>query len=325
VHYRPLGHSGIEVSAIGFGAWGIGGRTAGATSYGETDDNVSRRALMESFDQGVTFYDTASVYGDGHSEELIGDCFSDCRDRVVIATKAGIRPSFEGYDFSASALRASLEASLRRLRTDYIDVFQLHNAGPGVVLNQPHIGELLSRFVQEGKVRIYGFSTLSPDDAVSLLDFPDTACFQVNCNLLDWRAIDGGLFDRAKSHGIGLIARTPLAFGFLTGRFEKDVVFPAQDHRSRWSREKIAAWVEATNAIFTELNIPIGEPSRVAVALRFCLSFEAVSSVIPGMFTRQEVLTNIAAIEAGPLDSGQLRCIEQVYRSHQARLDGKKE
>jgi len=322
VQYRPLGHSGIKVSVIGFGAWGIGGRTAGATSYGETDDNVSRRALLESFDRGVTFYDTASVYGDGHSEELIGDCFNDRRDRIVIATKAGIRPSFEGYDFSVPALRASLEGSLRRLRTDYVDVFQLHNAGPGVVLGQPHIGDLLSRFVQEGKVRSYGFSTLSPDDAVALLDFPDTACFQVNCNLLDWRGIDGGLFNRAKSKGIGIIARTPLAFGFLTGRFDKDVVFPAQDHRSRWSREKIAAWVEATDTVFADLKLPVGEPNRVATALRFCLSFEAVSSVIPGMLTPQEVQANIAAVEAGPLDSGQLRCIEQVYRSHQVRLDG---
>ena len=152
MRYRPLGSSSIQVSVVGFGAWGIGGRTPGATSYGATDDAVSRRALHEAFDRGITFYDTASVYGDGHSEELIGECFDGRRHEIVIATKAGITSSFRGYDFSAPALRASLEGSLRRLRTDYVDLFQLHNAGPDVVLHQPHIVELLQRFVAEGKV-----------------------------------------------------------------------------------------------------------------------------------------------------------------------------
>ena len=152
MHYRPLGSSGISVSVVGFGAWGIGGRTPGATSYGETDDTLSRRALNEAFDLGITFYDTASAYGDGHSEELIGECFEGRRRQVVIATKAGITPSFRGYDFSAAGLRTSLEGSLRRLRTDYVDVFQLHNAGSDVVLGQSHIGDLLGRFREEGKI-----------------------------------------------------------------------------------------------------------------------------------------------------------------------------
>ena len=197
---------------------GYRGAHSGATSYGATDDAVSRRALDEAFDRGITFYDTASVYGDGHSEELIGECFDGRRHEIVIATKAGITSSFRGYDFSAPALRASLEGSLRRLRTDYVDLFQLHNAGPDVVLHQPHIVELLQRFVAEGKVRAFGFSTPTPDDALALLDVSGVACFQVNCNLLDWRAIEVGLFDRARSRNIGIIARTPLAFGFLAGR-----------------------------------------------------------------------------------------------------------
>ena len=153
MRYRPLGSSSIQVSVVGFGAWGIGGRTPGATSYGATDDAVSRRALEEAFDRGITFYDTASVYGDGHSEELIGECFDGRRHEIVIATKAGITSSFRGYDFSAPALRASLEGSLRRLRTDYVDLFQLHNAGPDVVLHQPHIVELLQRFVARERSR----------------------------------------------------------------------------------------------------------------------------------------------------------------------------
>jgi aryl-alcohol dehydrogenase-like predicted oxidoreductase len=320
LRYRPLGSSSIKVSVIGFGAWGIGGRTPGATSYGATDDAVSRRALEEAFERGITFYDTASVYGDGHSEELIGECFRDRRREIVIATKVGITSSFRGYDFSAPALRASLEGSLRRLQTDYVDVLQLHNAGPDVVLGQPHIAELMQRFVEEGKVGAFGFSTPTPEDALALLDVPGTACLQVNCNLLDWRAIDTGLFDRAASRGIGIIARTPLAFGFLAGGLDKDTVFPGDDHRSRWSRERVATWVEAADRLVADLSISNDPQSRVAVALRFCLSFEAVATVIPGMLSPAQVLASVAACDRGPLDASALRRIEAVYRQYEARL-----
>ena len=108
----------------------------------------------------------------------------------------------------------------------------------------------------------------------------------MNCNLLDWRAIEVGLFDRARLRNIGIIARTPLAFGFLAGRLDRDTVFPGDDHRSKWSRERFAAWVEAADCVVAELDIPDSPPSRVAVALRFCLSFEAVATVIPGMCYR---------------------------------------
>lgn len=320
MQYKPLGHSGIEVSVVGFGAWGIGGRTPGATSYGATEDAVSLRALAEALDRGITFYDTASVYGDGHSEELIGACFAGRRDRVVIATKAGILPAFKGYDFSPAALRASLEGSLSRLRTDYVDVLQLHNVEPGTVLNEPEIAGLLNSFVREGKVRAYGFSTPSPDDALALLAVPDNACIQINLNLLDWRGIDNGLFDAAKARGVGIIARTPLAFGFLTGRFDKYATFPPDDHRSRWPQARIAAWVEAADAVFAEMGAGAAESARVAVALRFCLSFDAVTTVIPGMLTPAEVLTNVAAAEAGSLDAAEMARIERIYRQHHARL-----
>jgi aryl-alcohol dehydrogenase-like predicted oxidoreductase len=320
LQYRPLGSSSIKVSAVGFGAWGIGGRTPGATSYGTTDDAVSARALNEAFDQGITFYDTASVYGNGHSEELIGECFRHRRHDVVIATKAGITASFLSYDFSPVALRASLEGSLRRLQTDYVDILQLHNAGPGVLRDHPDILDLASRLVADGKVRLFGVSTPSPQDALELLDVPGVACFQVNCNVLDWRAIDTGLFERAAARGIGVIARTPLAFGFLAGGLTKDSVFPADDHRSKWPRERVAAWVEAAEGVFAELGIADNPQSRVAAALRFCLSFEAVATVIPGMLSPAQVPASVAACEEGALDAGVMRCIEAVYRRYEARL-----
>lgn len=322
MQYKPLGNSGIEVSVVGFGAWGIGGRTPGATSYGETDDDMSLNALAEALDRGITFYDTANVYGDGHSEELIGTCFKGRRDRVVIATKAGILPSFKGYDFSPAALRASVEGSLRRLQTDYVDVLQLHNVEPAIVLNQSEISDLLGSLVREGKVRAYGFSTPSPQDAIALLAVPHIDCVQVNLNVLDWRGIDSGMFDAAKSRRIGIIARTPLAFGFLTGRFDKNAKFPSDDHRSKWPQERIAAWIDAANLVFAAMDVDAGESARVAVALRFCLSFEAVVTVIPGMLSAEEVRINVAAAEGGPLNPTQLRMIEDLYRANHTRLEG---
>ena len=318
--YRPLGSTGIRVSALGFGAWGIGGATPGATSYGETDDRESLRALNAAFDRGITVYDTSSVYGDGHSEALIGQCFDGRRREIVIATKAGITSSYRGYDFSPPALRASLEGSLRRLRTDYVDLLQLHNAGPDVVANCPDIIGLLTRLVDEGKVRAWGISTPSPEDAVALLDVAGVGCFQVNCNVLDWRAIDAGLPGRAASLGIGLIARTPLAFGLLSGAIAKDTVFPATDHRSKWSRERVATWVEAAQSVVEAVEVPDTIEGRVALALRFCLSVAAVATVIPGMLTRNEVIANVAACEEGPLEADAVRIIEGVYRRYEDRL-----
>jgi aryl-alcohol dehydrogenase-like predicted oxidoreductase len=321
LRYRPLGSSGINISVVGFGAWGIGGRTPGATSYGEADDAVSRRALCEALDLGITFFDTASVYGDGHSEELIGECFEGRRHQVVIATKGGITASFRGYDFSATALRASLEGSLRRLRTDYVDLFQLHNAVADIVAQNPDIEGLLRRFVEEGKIRAYGVSTPSPQDALDLVDGFDAASFQVNCNLLDWRAVDSGLFGRASARGVSIIARTPLAFGFLTDVLTSDTVFNDDDHRSRWPRDRVAACAEAADALFSAVLQSGHDDSRVAIALRFCLSFDAVTTVIPGMMSAAEVRANVAACEQGALDPDLLHSIEGVYRRYAPRLE----
>lgn len=318
--YRPLGSTGIMVSAVGFGAWGIGGCTPGATSYGETDDQESLRALDAAFDRGINFFDTSSVYGDGHSEELIGACFEGRRSDVIIATKAGITASYRGYDFSPETLRASLEASLRRLRSDYVDVLQLHNGTPDVVKGNCEVVELMQRFVAEGKVRCWGISTLSPADALALIDVVGLGCLQVNCNILDWRAIDAGLPGQAASRGIGVIARTPLAAGFLAGGIGKDTVFPANDHRSRWPRERIVTWIEAAEAVAADVDLADAPGSRAALALRFCLSVEGVATVIPGMLTRSEVLASIAACEQGPLGRDVMLSIEGVYRRYEARL-----
>lgn len=318
MQYRPLGLSGIDVSAIGFGAWGIGGRTRGATSYGATDDAVSRQALEAAFDHGITFFDTANVYGDGHSEALIGETFKSRRGQIVIASKAGMTSSYSGFDFAPTALRASLEGSLRRLQTDYLDVLQLHNPTPSNVLESAELLRALEDFRAEGKIRAFGFSTKSPTEAMQLLATPNLGCLQVNLNLLDWRAISNGLVKRALQCGVGLIARTPLAFGFLTGAIKSNQNFPEDDHRSSWSSGKVQLWVEAAEAIFGAIQERNAE-SRSQLAIRFCLSFDAVASAIPGILTPSEVEKNVL-INFTPLAPEALLRIKDAYDRYEPAL-----
>ncbi len=312
--YRSLGKTGLTVSEIGFGAWGIGGATPGMTSYGTTDDAVSRRALAAAYDAGITLFDTSSVYGDGHSEELIGAEFASRRDRVVIATKAGLLRFHEPPDFSPEALRRSVEGSLRRLGTDYIDLLQLHNppVEDGALLDGAL--ETLDRLRREGSVRAVGFSLKTPDQGLAAIAEFGCAVVQFNLNMLDWRAVDCGLFELATTREIGVIVRTPLCFGFLSGNIRADTVFAADDHRNRWPRSQIAAWVAAADEMAAAVSL---EEALSRTALRFCLSWPAVSTVIPGILTEAEANENAAASAAGSLPADSLSTIKAIYR----RLD----
>jgi len=320
MEYRTLGASGIRLSRIGFGGWGIGGRTAGATSYGETDDAESRRALECAFEHGITFFDTADVYGDGRSERLIGEVFEGRRDQVTIATKAGYLPGFVGVDHSPAALRRALEGSLTRLRTDYVDLFLLHEAQVSTVADDPQILTTLEAFRHEGKARAYGLSAKSPADALAFVDLPDVACLQVNLNLLDWGSVDCGLHERAQASGVGIVARTVLGLGFLTGRIGRDTVFPPEDHRSLWSRKNIGHWVDAADEVHRALGGGDSVAERTQTAVRFCLSFDAVTSAIPGMLTPEEVAVNAVAGDLPPFSPTQLGDVERLYRRVEDRL-----
>ncbi|HVA14965.1 MAG TPA: aldo/keto reductase [Stellaceae bacterium] len=298
--YRPLGDTGIVVSEIGFGAWGIGGRTVGETSYGDTDDSRSAAALDSALDRGITFFDTANVYGDGHSEELIGAAFAKKRDRVVIATKAGLSKFGEPPDFSGIALRRSLESSLRRLETDYVDLFQLHNPPADLFRTSSKTYAALQDLQREGKTRAFGISVKAPADALAILETHAVASIQVNLNMLDVRAVDSGLLEVATRRGAAVIARTPLCFGFLSGAVTANTQFPPGDHRRGWPRAQIERWIAGAAAVHAAAQAPAGQ-SRSQVALRFCLSFPAVSSVIPGILSADEAAQNSQASDFGPL------------------------
>jgi aryl-alcohol dehydrogenase-like predicted oxidoreductase len=312
--YRALGSTGLTVSAIGFGGWGIGGRTAGATSYGETDDAVSRRALAAALDGGITLFDTSPAYGDGRSERLIGEVVRGRRDRVVIATKAGYQSWTAAPDYSPAALRASVEGSLARLGTDFIDLLQLHNAPADLLRAEPAISAALEDLKRAGKIRAWGVSAKSPEDGAAAIRTCGAAVVQANLNMLDLRTVTGGLVEAALAANAGLVARTPLCFGFLSGAAAAR--FAPGDHRAAWPERQIARWREGAELMFTKAA-PAAPADRAATALRFCLCVPAVASVIPGILTPEEAARNAAAGDLPPLPAAQYEAVLALNRAHE--------
>lgn len=313
MNYRNLGNSGLKVSEIGFGAWGIGGNAEGAIAYGHTDDNESRRALHRAFDKGITFFDTSNLYGLGHSEKLIGEALHGVRDEIVIASKTGFVSLDGQQDFSTSSLTRSLEESLTRLRTDRIDLFHLHNPTVELLRSGKEIFPTLEKLRSQGKIRFIGISLCSPDDGSEIANSFFVHALQVNLSMIDQRALNNGLLDQCHEKNIGVIARTPLCFGFLSGRIPAQNVFPPDDHRSRWSSEQRKIWADAWQVFSKKLTVACGQ-TPAQMALRFCLSFPAVSAVIPGMLTVAEVNENAHASSFGPLSDEELEIIRKVYQ-----------
>lgn len=310
--YRRLGATGIQVSEIGFGTWGLGG-----DAYGPVTDGTSQATLHLALELGITFFDTSDLYGNGHSEEVLGKAFEHCRDRVTIATKVGMLPHAGFYmpqDFSATHIRAGIDASLRRLRTDYIDLYLLHS--PPIDLdNWPEVTTTLGSLQKEGKIRAAGISARSPADALIAVQRFGFPAIQVNFNMIDQRAVDIGLFELCRRQNVGVMARTPLAFGYLAGTLSGDEELPLGDHRAKWPRAQLRRWADAPR-LFAPLNE--GKQRCMAqLALQFCLSERAVSTVIPGIMTLDEVRKNAGAADLPTLTKDELSAIRKIYRDHE--------
>jgi aryl-alcohol dehydrogenase-like predicted oxidoreductase len=311
MRYRTLGSSGLVVSEMGFGAWGIGGATPGATSYGETEDVASIAALECAFERGINFFDTADVYGYGRSEQLIGAFIRTRRDQVVVASKVGMTRYDRPPDFSAAHLEASLEGSLLRLGTDHLDLLQLHSPPPSLLTDQPETIRVLESFVRDGRVRALGVSLASPRDMAAFVAFDAISVVQVNLNMLDRRAVTEGVLAQAARAGWGVIARTPLCSGFLSGAVTRETQFDAGDHRNRWPRDQIERWISGADGAFRCIERAPDE-SRTQTALRYCLSYLEVSTVIPGMLVAAEVEENVRALDFGPVSDNERARIEAL-------------
>ncbi len=285
MEYRALGNTGITVGEVGLGCGGLGeGRLAGL-----------EHVLEWAFDNGVTLYDTAEGYAKGRSEEMLGRVFADRRDKIILASKFGGVQEPDGTwhkDFSASRLEEALEASLRRLKTDYIDVYQLHTPSEAV-LGDGALFEKLDRAVEAGKIRCYGLSNDDGAQACRFLDGTNGRTVQLTYNLFSQKDRAGFIEDQAPERQVGVITKVPLSGGLLTGKFSADYPPPDDGRRERWGEESFAERLELVERVR-----PILESSGRTMAqgaLAWILSFDAVSAVIPGVSSLEKVQDNVAA------------------------------
>jgi aryl-alcohol dehydrogenase-like predicted oxidoreductase len=268
--------------------------------------------LREALDRGINFYDTSDLYGNGRSEKVLGTAFRDVRDQVILATKVGLAP--HTVMLSPASVRTALDGSLRRLETDYVDLYQLHSPEVEYLCGHPEVFDTLIALRREGKVRAVGLSARSPAGAVAALSQFDFDAVQVNFNLIDHRAFDDGLFALVRERGVAVIARTPLCFGYLTGRLSGKKDFQGQDHRARWPEDQLQRWAAAPG-VFTHLWAR-RKCTPAQFALLFSLSPETVATTIPGMMRCEEVVENVGVCDLPPLTDVELDEILAIYRAH---------
>ncbi len=312
--YRTLGRTGLQVSEIGFGAWAIGGPSKLGEveiGWGAVDDAMSLRALDAAFDAGVTFYDTSDAYGAGHSEVLVGKAFKGKRDRVVIATKVGNRTIAGKWikEFSKPWIHEAIEASLRRLGMDHVDLYQLHSP-TNIADYKDEAFEALQELKTQGKIRYYGVSVGPAAHGPWVIQHTRADTIQVVYNMLE-REPEQELLPLARKDNVGIIARVPLASGFLTGKFTGDVTFPPNDHRAKtYPPERIQHMVAKVRqlAFLTDGN----RKTMAQAALQYCLADPAVSAVIPGAKTPDQARANAAASDGVLLTADEVRRAREV-------------
>jgi aryl-alcohol dehydrogenase-like predicted oxidoreductase len=318
VKRRLLGRTELAVSEVGFGGWAIGGNRYG-NSYGPTDDAESLRAVRRAVELGCNFFDTADVYGHGHSEEILGAALAGVRDRVLIATKVGgnfynrdVHPLLRDriaqaagvpYDrlapdiplpvthdasFTPDYIRFALGRSLVRLHTDYVDLLQLHNPAPQQI-GAMETYAVLEDLKKEGRIRAYGVSVHSPEEGLAAIQstMPDTVQLVYN---LARREAESAFFPAARAANIGVIVREPLANGFLAGRYTLESTWDKGDIRARMPQQYVGRLVALGHRV-RDLAARTGA-SPAQLALKFVLDNATVSTVIVGTKTAAQADEN---------------------------------
>ncbi len=317
MQYQSLGRTGFEVSNVSFGAWAIGG------TWGSLDDSEAMRCLHRALDLGVNFFDTADVYGDGHSERLLARLRRERRDPFWVATKVGRRSSPHIKEsYNRQNLTAYVERCLQNLEVSALDLVQLH-CPPTDVYYMPEVFGVLDDLVKAGKVRFYGASVERVEEGLKALEYPGVQSLQVIFNVLRQRPAEL-LFPRAAARKVGILARLPLSSGMLTGKMTRSTHFAADDHRA-FNREGAAFDKGETFSGFDyERGLQVVEKLRALLpagmtlpelALRYIASFPAVTCSIPGARRVEQVEQNVAAGSKGALDAGLLAALAQLYVS----------
>ena len=315
MNFRKLGRTGWDISEISFGAWAIGGE------WGKVSEQDALGTLHEAVDCGVNFIDTADVYGDGRSERLIAQFRKDRKEKIIVATKAGRRlpqQSVEGY--SRQNLSSWINDSLRNLATDTIDLVQLH-CPPTDLYYRPEVFSILDDLVTAGKIRYYGVSVERVEEALKAIEFPNVQTVQIIFNCFRMRPAEL-FFAQAQKKQVGILARVPLASGLLTGKFNRNSTFAADDHRNfnrhgeAFDAGETFAGVDYDTALKAVEEIRSILPAGVTMsqfALRWILMFDAISCAIPGGKRPQQVSENCHSADLPPLSQESMAAVRRIY------------
>ena len=316
--YRALGKTGYKVSEVSFGAWAIGG------TWGEVEDSESIAALHTAVDNGVNFFDTADVYGDGHSEKLLAQFKKDrSGEEIIIATKIGRRlpaQTVEGYN--RENLASFIDRNLKNLDTDCLDLVQLH-CPPQDAYYHPELFGIMDDFVKEGKVKFYGVSVEKVEEAIKAIEYPNVQSVQIIFNIFRQRPADL-FFDLAKEKQVGILARVPLSSGMLTGKMSKNSTFEKDDHRN-FNRNGEAFDVgETFSGVDFETGLEVVEELKKLVpenmtmaqfALRWILMHDAITCTIPGAKRPSQEEDNARSSDFSPLSDETMKAIKDLYES----------
>lgn len=318
MQYRSFGRTGWNVSEMGFGSWAIGG-----DAWGKTDDSEAVNALHRAIELGVNFIDTADVYGNGHSEQLIAQVRkAHPEQQLIIATKAGrrLKPHVAAGYNNRENLTSFVERSLSNLDVNAIDLLQLH-CPPSEVYDMPEVFGILDDLVQQGKLRYYGVSVETVAEALKAISYPNVQSVQIIFNMFRFKPAEQ-FFAAARERKVGIIVRVPLASGLLTGKFRPDTQFAERDHRNynrygqSFDQGETFSGVDydAGLAAVEELRQLVPEGMTMAqFALRWILMFPEVSTVIAGAKNPQQAEDNTKASALPPLSNETMRRVQEIY------------
>jgi aryl-alcohol dehydrogenase-like predicted oxidoreductase len=315
MQYRELGRTGWKVSTISFGAWAIGG------TWGDVRDEESLAALQRALDLGVNFFDTADVYGDGRSEQLLARLRKERREPFYVATKAGRRlDPHVAAGYNKANLTAYVERSLKNLEVEAIDLLQLH-CPPTQVYYLPEVFGILDDLVKAGKLRHYGVSVEKVEEALKAIEYPNVQTVQIIFNIFRQRPLDL-FFGEAQRRKVGILARVPLSSGMLTGKMTAKTSFEADDHRQGNRRGEWFDRGETFSGLDYETGLQAVDELRSLVpagmtlaqmALRWILTFPEVTCAIPGAKRPSQVEENVAAADLPPLSEETMMQIRAIY------------
>ncbi|WP_020602150.1 aldo/keto reductase [Spirosoma spitsbergense] len=319
MNYRTLGKTGFTISEISLGTWQVGGKWGEPFSHTNAD-----QILNNAVHAGINFIDTADVYGDGESEKAVGRLVRSRSERIYVATKCGRRlQPHTNEAYQPSVLRAFVEDSLRNMGLETLDLIQLH-CPPTDVYYRPEIFELFDRLKEEGKIQHLGVSVEKVEEGLKAIEFPNVTTVQIIFNMFRQRPAEL-FFTEAARRNVGIIVRVPLASGLLTGKFGSDTRFSADDHRN-FNRQGAAfdqgetfsgVDYETGLAAVDELRTIFPDDVTLAPdALRWILTFDAVSCIIPGASKPEHLISNVQASERPAPSSEQMTAVKKVYDTY---------